>query len=178
MRNRIEGAWPLYIALVIAFAAVVLITFSYKHKSTSFFGIAETMEIAVTSENPIEIKRINVVEGQSVIRGQRLVELENPNLTIQINDISHELERRKAEYDINKALTAGLRSIGNAEDHEESRSSNSHALSVNPLDVETDLDQRPVPGSESPAEIQVRQLEEKLSLMKLEQSKLNICAEI
>ncbi|MDY6950410.1 MAG: hypothetical protein SWE60_02780 [Thermodesulfobacteriota bacterium] len=178
MTNRVEGAWPLYIALVIVFAAVIWITFSYKRESTSFCGIAETMEIAVTSENATEIKRINVVEGQSVIRGQRLVELEDPKLTMQINDISHELERRKAEYDINKALAANLKSIGKGEDYGELTTSHLPALSVNPLDVETDLDQRPATEPESPAEIQVRQLEEKLSLLKLEQSKLNICAEI
>lgn len=178
MRNPIEGAWPLYIALAIVFTAVIAITFSYEPESTSFLGIAETKEIAVSCEHPVEIKRINVVEGQSVSRGKRLVELDNPELTMQVNYISNEVERLKAKYDINKALTAGLKSIWKAEDYEESTSSKSPALSVNPLNVKTDLDQRPATDSESPAEIQVRQLEEKLSLLKLEQSKLNIYAEI
>lgn len=178
MRNRREGAWPLYAALVIVSAAVIWITFSYKGKSTSFCGIAETMKIAVTSENPTEIKRISVVEGQSVIRGQRLVELENPKLTIQINDISHELERRKAEYDINKALAAGLKSIGKGEERGESTTSHLPALSVNPREVQAGPGQKPMGGPKSPAEIRVEQLEEKLSLLKLEKSKLNIYAKI
>ncbi len=103
MGNKIQGKWPLYITWVIVFMAVVLITLSYELESTSFYGIAETKELVVNSENSVEIKRINVVEGQSISKGRMLVELSSPELMLKINQISHQLEQLKAQKGVNKA---------------------------------------------------------------------------
>ncbi len=74
-----------------------------KKEYTAFYGIAETGEIAVNSENAVDIKKIHVVPGQEIDKGMLIVELDRPELNIKINEISHKLEELK----VNKATEEG-----------------------------------------------------------------------
>jgi multidrug resistance efflux pump len=85
-----------YIVLLIALAAVVLMTAYYKSETYRFYGIADTKEIVVNYNLPVEIKKINVVQGQPIRAGDTLVVLDQPELTMKINTISHSLEELKA----------------------------------------------------------------------------------
>ncbi|MDM8549666.1 hypothetical protein QUF72_06305 [Desulfobacterales bacterium HSG2] len=225
MKNQTGTAWLLCIVWITAFSAVVLITLTCEQESTGFHGIAETREIMISSESPVEIRRINVVEGQSVLKGQMLVELVSPELTIRINHISHQLEQLRAQkgvnkgeirskirqlkaekasrtseirnqirqlenqYNLNKELTSGLKSISGFGEIAQSGASNpitlkieslrqELALSVKPLNIQTELLQKSLNASGSPIKIQVRQLEKELALLKQENGKLNIYAQI
>jgi len=102
LTSRLKSDWLLYIVWVIVFVFVIIITLTHELESTSFFGITETREIVISSENSVEVKRINVVEGQSISQGQLLVELISPDLTIKINQISHQLDELKAQKGVNK----------------------------------------------------------------------------
>jgi hypothetical protein len=52
-----------YFVLFIALAAVALMTAYYKSETYRFYGIADTKEIVVNYNLPVEIKEINVVQG-------------------------------------------------------------------------------------------------------------------
>ncbi len=225
MISRIEGAWPLYLVWVLVLIVVVVMTLFYEMENTSFHGIAETREIVVNSESPVEIKQIHVVEGQSIKKGVLLVELNSPELTLKINQIAHQLEQLKAQkgvnrvevqsridqlkaekiaqvsninnqirqhenqYNINKALTSGLKSIHNTGGTDRSDANSpiklkidslkqELALCVNPLNIQIDLLQKVLDTSDSPIKIQVTRLEKELALLKFENSKLNIYSQI
>lgn len=225
MGYRANGPWPLYIIWVIVFIAVALISLSFETESTRFHGIAETREIVVNSESAVEIKRINIVEGQSIQKGQLIVELSSPELTLKINEISHQLDQLKAQkgidkaelqakisqleaqkasrkneianqirqlenqYNLNKALTSGLKSLQDGADRHPSAASNplvleidslqqELSLSLHPINIQIELLQKALDASDSPLKIQVEQLERELALLKLESSKLNIYAQI
>ena len=77
-----------------AFFAVILagILPLYRHGPTSFHGIAETREILLNREKAVEVRKIYVVPGQTVRKGDLLVELFRPNLAIEINKLTHDLE--------------------------------------------------------------------------------------
>jgi len=79
----------------------LVITLFFKIENTNFYGIAETREIEVNLENPVEIERIHVVEGQSIEKGQLLVDLNNPELMLKINQVSHQLAQIKAQKGFN-----------------------------------------------------------------------------
>ena len=102
MSFRFKGDWLLYLVWVIVFVLVMIFTLTHELESTSFFGITETREIVISSESSLDIKTINVAEGQSVSQGQILVELISPDLTIKINQISHQLDELKAQKGVNK----------------------------------------------------------------------------
>ena len=97
----------LYLFWIMVCILLVLIVPNYRTETTNFYGIAETREILVNSENPVEIKKIHVVPGQEVTQGELLVEFDRPELTLRINEIAHELDELKAQKVIN---TDGLRS--------------------------------------------------------------------
>jgi multidrug resistance efflux pump len=99
MRN----AWPLLAAWFIVLGIVAMISIGYTSKVNHFYGIAESSEIVVNSEIPVEIKRVNVVEGQFIEENQLLVELSSPELDLRINEISHQLEQLKVQKGLDKA---------------------------------------------------------------------------
>jgi len=84
-RNRLL----LYFCWCIAIVVLVLITFRYQGEFTEFYGIAETREIAVNSESAVEVKKIHIIAGQTIQKGDLLVELYNPELTQSINETTH-----------------------------------------------------------------------------------------
>ncbi len=102
MKQRITGIWPLGVACLVTLIALLVISWTSMVARTQFLGIADSREIIINSENPVEIERVHVLEGQSVARGQLLVQLRNPELTLKINQISHQLEQYRAQNDVDK----------------------------------------------------------------------------
>lgn len=86
----------LYLSWLLAIVILVAIVTTYENRSTPFYGIAETREIIINSENAVEIKRIHVTPGQTVKKGALLVELARPELTMEINSISHQIDELRA----------------------------------------------------------------------------------
>ena len=107
-----SGAWPLMAAWIIFLGIVVMISIFYTFEADHFYGIAESREIVVNSEMPVEIKRVDVVEGQFIEKHQLLVELSSPELDLKINEISHQLEQLKVQKGLDKAeLAAKVRQL-------------------------------------------------------------------
>ena len=112
MTKKKDGTFKLYMVWAIVFGVVALITVAYQRESTNFHGIAETHEITVNSKVTVEIMKINVLEGQLVEKGVLLVELGSPELTLKINQISHQLDQLKAEKGISKSeIKSGIREL-------------------------------------------------------------------
>lgn len=95
----------LLIVWVCILTLLAVITFTLKGESTHFYGIAETKEIVVNSENAVEIKKIHVVQGQVINKGDTLVELNRPELTLRINEITHLLDELKAQKNADAKLS-------------------------------------------------------------------------
>lgn len=102
MKQQITGIWPLGLACLAALIALFLLGWANMVGRTEFLGIAESREIIINSENPVEIESVHVLEGQSVERGQLLVQLRNPELTLKINQIAHQLDQYRAQNDVDK----------------------------------------------------------------------------
>ena len=85
----------LYFLWILALGAVALMSLDGKEETTDFQGIADTREVIVNSENAVEIKKFHVIPGQEVKADDLLVELDQPELNMKINEISHELEEFK-----------------------------------------------------------------------------------
>jgi len=85
----------LYFIWILALCATILISVNYRNETTDFHGIAETSEIVINSEKQVEIKKVHVVPGQSIKKGDLLVEFNRPELTMEINKIFHRIEELK-----------------------------------------------------------------------------------
>jgi len=86
---------------------IVLVILNYNGESTKFYGIADTREIVINAENAVEIKNIQVVAGQAITKGELLVDFDRPDLTMEINTISHQFEELRANRTV---TTEGLQS--------------------------------------------------------------------
>ena len=93
----------LYVFWILGLIVIGVMIFVQRQDSPVFYGIAETREININSEAPVEVKRLLVVAGQEVLLGDLLVEFERPELTMKINEITHELEELKTRRRISTA---------------------------------------------------------------------------
>lgn len=92
--------------LICGILAVILgaLTLYYRDEPDTFYGIADTKEITISSGSAVEIRRIAVAQGQMVAQGDTLIELHNPELDLRLSQISHELSELRAR----KAAHASL----------------------------------------------------------------------
>ena len=95
----------LYILWVILACVLAGLTAYYRAEPDTFYGIADTKEIAISSESAVEIRRIAVAQGQLVSQGDTLLELHNPELDIRISQISHELKELRARKTAHATLS-------------------------------------------------------------------------
>ena len=96
----------MYLVWIICLIVVTGIIFVQRQDAPIFYGIAETREIIINTESPVEIKRLQVAPGQEVYQGDLLVQFEQPELTMKINEITHELEELKTRHQISTAETS------------------------------------------------------------------------
>jgi len=91
---------------LIIIVVIIFISLNGKREITSFYGIADTKEIIINSENSVNIKDIFVLAGQKVKKGQKIVELTRTDLALRINEITHSIKTLKIEskYDRNTNL--------------------------------------------------------------------------
>ena len=83
--------------------ALVIVSRDNGTNVATFFGVAETREIVVNAEKAVEVEKIHVVPGQLIRTGQLLAELDRPELTHRINEISNQMDKLKAQEIVNAA---------------------------------------------------------------------------
>ena len=89
--SRIRGVGLLLVFVFLLIAAVVGIILYSGQETTNFQGFAESNETIINSETSVSIKKVFVMEGDSVYKGQKLAELESQELSIRIADIRSQL---------------------------------------------------------------------------------------
>ncbi len=215
----------LYLGWGVILILILAISYNGRGESSNYYGIAETREVVVNAENPVEINRIPVLPGQEVNGGELLVTLSRPELDIKLNNISHQLEEMKikrqitiseiesqisqleaqeaaaaseadykikqlkARYNINKELTAELKSI-------KPKDTSSKRIFYNPIDLEIesikkelelalnlirikiDTLKNGLTSPENPLTIQIESLQKELVLLNEEKLKLLIYSQI
>jgi multidrug resistance efflux pump len=84
------------IVWIVVLAVILVMSLSQRRESGMFYGIAETDEVKIGSEHAVEIRRVAVVAGKPVAKGDTLVVLDRQDLTQEINEIAHQLEQHRA----------------------------------------------------------------------------------
>lgn len=89
--DKIRGLGLLFTFITLLIAAVVGIIVYSGGETTTFQGFAESNETIINSETSVSIKKILVMEGDPVYKGQKLAELESQELAIRIAEIRSQL---------------------------------------------------------------------------------------
>lgn len=95
----------LYVLCVVLAGLLAGLTAYYRSEPDTFYGIADTKEIAISSESAVEIRRIAVAQGQMVSQGDTLLVLHNPELELRLSQISHELNELRARKSAHATLS-------------------------------------------------------------------------
>ena len=101
--NRIRGIGLLLVFVFLLVAAVVGIIVYSGQETTNFQGFAESNETMINTEIPVSIKRVLVMEGDTVSKGQKLAELESQELALRIADIRTQILQLEAKKGLSKA---------------------------------------------------------------------------
>ena len=88
--KKIKILYPVwaFVCIILAYLAI-----QEKNQTNRFKGVTELDEIVINTEYPVEIKRVHVMPGQAVAKGELLIELQRPDLIKKINEISHEKKK-------------------------------------------------------------------------------------
>ena len=89
--DRIRGLGLLFTFIALLIAAIAGIIIYSGGETTTFQGFAESNETIINSETSVSIKKILVMEGDYVYKGQKLAELESQELALRIADIRSQL---------------------------------------------------------------------------------------
>jgi len=155
---------------------VVILILNYNTESSKFYGIADTREIVINAENAVEIKNIHVVPGQTIGRGELLVDFDRPDLTLEINNTSHQLEALRANRSVStegiraqidelKALKAAKTSEIDYQIKElQAQYALNKELASGLRSIETNSEVKTPPERKSPIQIKIESLQKALAL--------------
>lgn len=99
-------AWCILIAVI----TIVGMGFYLSSPDLSFHGIAGSREANVNFEYPVEIKRVHVIQGQRVQKGDLLIELNQTELNTQIRQVTMQVEKLRAERSVREQMN---KAVGN-----------------------------------------------------------------
>ena len=101
--NRIHGIGLLLVFITLLIAAVVGILVYSGQETTNFQGFAESNETTINTEIPVSLKKVLVMEGDTVSQGQKLAEFESQDLSFRIAEIRTQLLQLEAKKGMSKA---------------------------------------------------------------------------
>ena len=93
----------LSIAWIFAVVAIVGLGYFYQGNVALFQGIAEASETIISVPSATEIVKVHVMPGQEIQAGDTIVELNRPDLTLRINEVTRELDAIEGRSSLNKA---------------------------------------------------------------------------
>ena len=111
-----DNRW-IAMAWLSAVAGVVGIGLYLNSASMSFMGVADSRERHVNLEHPVEIKRILVIPGQEVKKGDLLIELSQADLNQRIRSLQSQLDKLHAELKVRQRLNS---IVNNSSQHDSS----------------------------------------------------------
>lgn len=91
-------------ALAASAAICVLLYNSIRVERIGFLGIADSKELQINFEYPVEIKRIHVIPGQNVAKGDLLLELDQSELNTKLRDVDFRINRLQSEMTLRRQI--------------------------------------------------------------------------
>lgn len=95
--HKLSLAW----VLCVVFA--LLVGFLYQGKAAMFRGIAEATETIISVPSATEIIKVHVVPGQEIQVGDTIVEINRPDLTLRIAELTRELDAIEGRSNLSSA---------------------------------------------------------------------------
>ena len=93
----------LSIAWIICVVFAIVLGFVYQGKVAMFRGIAEASETIISVPSATEIVKVHVVPGQEVQVGDTIVEINRPDLTLRISEVTRELDAIEGRSNLSSA---------------------------------------------------------------------------
>lgn len=93
----------LSIAWVLCVIFAVVLGFLYQGKVAMFRGIAEANETIISVPSATEIIKVHVVPGQEIQVGDTIVEINRPDLTLRITELTRELDAIEGRSNLSTA---------------------------------------------------------------------------
>ncbi|MBC7741530.1 MAG: efflux RND transporter periplasmic adaptor subunit [Bdellovibrionaceae bacterium] len=85
-------------------------------ESRSFLGVADSREQQVSFEYPVEIKQIHVISGQTIRKGELLMELDQSQLNEKIRVVKSHLAKLESEKNVRRHLNLMVSNSANADE--------------------------------------------------------------
>lgn len=86
-------------------AAIVICALLYNSirvERIGFLGIADSKELQINFEYPVEVKRVHAIQGQNVRKGDLLLELDQSELNTKIREVDFNMNRLQSEINLRK----------------------------------------------------------------------------
>ncbi|MGZ3770762.1 MAG: efflux RND transporter periplasmic adaptor subunit [Bdellovibrio sp.] len=93
-------SWSIAVMLIFTFGFIL------NTESVSMLGLAESHEFQVNFDSPVTIKKIHVLPGQIVKKGDLLLELSQESLNLQIHNLKAKYEKLAAELKLRKQISS------------------------------------------------------------------------
>lgn len=108
IQEDIVGTDNRYMAVVwsACLAGVVALSLYMGSESMSFLGVADSREVQVNFESPVEIKRIHVLPGQLVQKGDLLIELNQSELNSRLRLARSQMAKLQSEMKVRQHLNS------------------------------------------------------------------------
>ena len=102
----------LFIALWVLVAVfLIAVSSTFRNKEEAMVAVVESQVTAVTFQRPVIMEDIKVVPGQEVRKGDTLLRVIRPDLTLDIEKKENELQRLQAEMGEERRAFAGRRAL-------------------------------------------------------------------
>lgn len=95
--------YKLLYAWCLSIVVVVLLGMAYQGKATMFQGIAEATETTISLPNAAEVVKVHVMPGQAIEVGDTIVELNRPDLTLRITELTREIDALEGRSNLSSA---------------------------------------------------------------------------
>ena len=93
----------LSIAWVICVIMAIVLGFVYQGKVAMFRGVAEASETIISLSSPTEVVKVHVVPGQEIHAGDTIVEINRPDLTLRIAELTREIDALEGRSNLSSA---------------------------------------------------------------------------
>ncbi|WP_409480234.1 HlyD family secretion protein [Pseudobdellovibrio sp. HCB154] len=92
----------IFASIIAAIVICGLLYNSIRVERIGFLGIADSKELQINFEYPVEVKRIHVIQGQNVRKGDLLLELDQSELNTKIREVEFNMNRLSSEIKLRK----------------------------------------------------------------------------
>lgn len=95
----------IYLSIASALVICALLYNSIRVERIGFLGIADSKELQINFEYPVEVRRVHVIQGQNVRKGDLLLELDQSELNTKIRDVEFRMNRLQSEITLRKEFS-------------------------------------------------------------------------